>query len=250
MCEAENLALCIDQTVAILNPLSGTERAAKVMAHIGALRYIQWRQWRRKDAPDQVTIEPTARACRAATRKLVDGTEPGPGSIADGFGLGKGLVAVATEGLVKGTSPHRTARILQPGGSELGFGAAPHLCSHGHTPSRHTVTVSSRWGGCVAKADLVQLVQCLEPCTSSLGAMAGTPARDGGSWIGGTRRVHRRLGVLTCTYKGRAWSAHDEQGASRRSAHREAVCGHPTLREGRAAASWKRAHRAVSLKRE
>jgi len=44
MCEAENLALCIDQTVAISNALSGTERAAKVMAHIGALRYIQWRQ--------------------------------------------------------------------------------------------------------------------------------------------------------------------------------------------------------------
>ena len=37
-----------------------------------------------------------------------------------------------------------------------------------------------------------------------------------------------------------------EQGGG---AHREAVCGHPTLR-GRAAASWKRAHRAVSLKRE
>ena len=137
MCEAENLALCIDQTVAISNHLSGAERAAKVMAHIGALRYIQWRQWRRRDAPDQVTIESTARACGAATRKLGDGTEPGAGSIADGFGLGKGLVAVATEGLVERTSPHRTARILQPGGRELGFGAAPHLCNHGHTASRH-----------------------------------------------------------------------------------------------------------------
>ena len=40
------------------------------------------------------------------------------------------------------------------------------------------------------QADLVQLVQRLEPW--SLGAMAWTPARDGGS-------------VLTCTYKG--WHA-------------------------------------------
>jgi len=155
MCEAENLALCIDQTVAIPNALSGTERAAKVMAHIGALGYIQWRQWRRRDAPDQVTIEPAARACRAATLKLVHGTEPGPDSIADGFGLGEGLVAVATEvlvGVLVRASPHRTARILQPGGSEWGFGAAPHL---------------------------VQLVQRLEPW--SLGATVGTPARDGGS---------------------------------------------------------------------
>mmetsp|Transcript_20973 Transcript_20973/g.53328 ORF Transcript_20973/g.53328 Transcript_20973/m.53328 type:complete len:213 (-) Transcript_20973:144-782(-) len=151
MCEAENLALCIDQTVAISNALSGTERAAKVMAHIRALRYIQWRQWRRRDAPDQVTIEPTARACRAATLKLVHGTKPGPGCFTDGFGLGEGLVAVATEVLVR-ASPHRTARILPPLGSELGFGAAHHL---------------------------VQLVQRLEPC--SLGAIAGTPARDGGS---------------------------------------------------------------------
>ena len=144
MCEAENLALCIDQTVAISNALSGTERTAKVMAHIWALRYIQCWQWRRRDAPDQVTIEPTARACRAATLKLVHGTEPGPGSIADGFGLGKGLVAVATEVLVR-ASPHRTARILQPGGSELGFGAAPHLCSHGHTRS---VQIAIGWRGC------------------------------------------------------------------------------------------------------
>ena len=149
MCEAENLALCIDQTVAIPNALSGTERAAKVMAHIGALGYIQWRQWRRRDAPDQVTIEPAARACRAATLKLVHGTEPGPDSIADGFGLGEGLVAVATEvlvGVLVRASPHRTARILQPGGSEWGFGAAPHLCSHGHTPSRHTVSTQIAMG--------------------------------------------------------------------------------------------------------
>ena len=43
MCEAENLAFCIDQTVTILNHLSDAERAAKVMAHIEALRYIQRR---------------------------------------------------------------------------------------------------------------------------------------------------------------------------------------------------------------
>ena len=180
--------------------------------------------------PDQVTIEPTARDCRAATLKLVHGTKPGPGCFTDGFGLGEGLVAVATEVLVR-ASPHRTARILLPGGSGWGyFGAAPHLCSHTGTHGQYAL----RWGVYVLQADLVQLVQRLEPC--SLGAIAGTPARDGGS-------------VLTCTYKGRACSAHDEQKEQAGGAHREAVCGHPTWR-GRAAASWKRAHRAVSLKRE
>ena len=83
------------------------------------------------------------------------------------------------------------------------------------------------------QADLVQLVQRLEPC--SLGATAGTPARDGGS-------------VLTCTYKG-GHAQHTTNKEQPGGAHREAVCGHPTWR-GRAAASWKRAHRAVSLKRE
>ena len=37
LCEAEDPAFCVHHPVPISNPLIGTERAAKVMAHIGAL---------------------------------------------------------------------------------------------------------------------------------------------------------------------------------------------------------------------
>ena len=48
------------------------------------------------EAPDQVPIEMAACACRAAGLELGDGAEPGANSIADGFGLSKGLSARAS----------------------------------------------------------------------------------------------------------------------------------------------------------
>ena len=64
---------------------------------------------------------------RAAGLELGNGAEPGANSIADGFGLRKGLIVRAVEALV-GTSPHRAAFALFPAGiSKLGIGAAPHL---------------------------------------------------------------------------------------------------------------------------
>ena len=106
----------------------------------------------RRDGPDQVIIEATARVCRAAGLELGDGAEPGAGSIADGLGLGKGLVALAAEALV-GSAPHRAARTLLPAGKrELGVGAAPHL--RPREASRHSESAlkRARWGGCVANA--------------------------------------------------------------------------------------------------
>ena len=43
--------------------------------------------------PDQLRIVATARAYRAAVLDLGDGAEPGACGLADGFGLGEGLVA-------------------------------------------------------------------------------------------------------------------------------------------------------------
>ena len=136
----------------------------------------------RRDGPDQLTIELTARGRRAAGLELGDGAEPGAGSIADGLGLGKGLVALAAEALV-GSTPHRAARTLLPAGiRELGVGAAPHLCGRGRrrgTVSQHS---SARGGVDALQTHLVQLVHFLEPCSLGLGALPGPPAHDGGRW--------------------------------------------------------------------
>ena len=45
--------------------------------------------------PDQLRIVATARAYRAAVLDLGDGAEPGACGLADGLGLGEGLVATA-----------------------------------------------------------------------------------------------------------------------------------------------------------
>ena len=87
-----------------------------------------------------------ARACRAVVLELGDGAEPGAGCIsAEVFGLGKGLVVLAVEALV-GTSPHRAALILQPGGRELGFGAAPHLGEAAGSEAQSALK-RARWDG-------------------------------------------------------------------------------------------------------
>ena len=86
-----------------------------------------------------------ARACRAAVLELGDGAEPGAGCSADGFGLGKGFVVLAVEAVV-GTSPHRAALILQPGGRELGFGAAPHLGEAAGSEAQSALK-RARWDG-------------------------------------------------------------------------------------------------------
>ena len=55
---------------------------------------------RGSDAPDQGPIVAAACVSRAAALELGDGAEPGADSVADGFGLSKGLVACALEALV------------------------------------------------------------------------------------------------------------------------------------------------------
>ena len=87
-----------------------TEEASQVFPR----ELADWGCGGRRDGPDQVIIEATARAIRAAALELGDGAEPGAGSIADGFGLGKGLVEFACRGhgtggnrsFLKRPSPH------------------------------------------------------------------------------------------------------------------------------------------------
>ena len=148
-----------------------TEEASQVFPR----ELADWGCGGRRDGPHQVIIEETARALRAPALELGDGAEPGAGSIADGLGLGKGLVALAAEALVR-SAPHRAARILQPAGiRELGVGAAPHL--RPREASRHGQHSSARDGVDALQTHLVQLVHFLEPC--SLGALPGRPAHDG-----------------------------------------------------------------------
>ena len=104
-----------------------------------------------------------ARACRAAGLELGDGAKPGVDFIAEGFGLGEGLVVFAVEALV-GTSPHRAVRILQPGGRKLSVGAAPHLGGRGQ---RGTVSTQARArsDGC-ARRTSCSSIRSLSPAAS------------------------------------------------------------------------------------
>ena len=80
-----------------------------------------------RDAPHQLKVESTPSACGAAAQELGGGAEPCAYGLADGLGLGEGLVPCARPARIR-LSPHRAAR---PKGSpvwrNLDVGAAPHL---------------------------------------------------------------------------------------------------------------------------
>ena len=80
-----------------------------------------------RDAPDQFRVEATASALCAAAPELGGGAEPRACVLADGLGLGEGLVTCARPARIR-LSPHRAARPLgSPGWRGLDVGAAPHL---------------------------------------------------------------------------------------------------------------------------
>ena len=80
------------------------------------------------DTPHQLKVEETPGACGAAVRELSSSAEPRTCGLADGLGLGEGLVTCARPARIR-LSPHRAARPRTgwPGWRELDLGAAPHL---------------------------------------------------------------------------------------------------------------------------
>ena len=86
---------------------------------------------RLSDAPDQFKVELAPSACGAAAPELGGGAEPRAYGLADGLGLGEGLVTCARPARIR-LSPHRAARPTgSPGWRELDVGAAPHLWPRG-----------------------------------------------------------------------------------------------------------------------
>ena len=82
--------------------------------------------WRR-DAPHQLKVKQTPSACGAAVQELGSGAEPRAYGLADGLGLGEGLVTCARPARFR-RSPHRAARPTRaPGLRELDVGAAANL---------------------------------------------------------------------------------------------------------------------------
>ena len=158
--------------------------AVGVVVVVGLVRRRRRRGWCwRSGAPDQFRVELTASACGAAVHELGGGAEPRAYGLADGLGLGEGLVACAWPARIR-LPPHGAARPRgSPGWRELDVGAAPHLwprvggavsmhsaCTHGGYVHR----ADSGDGACVVSAYLVQLVRVPEP--RSLGAFARPPA--------------------------------------------------------------------------
>ena len=66
---------------------------------------------RLRDAPDQFRVELAPSACGAAAPELGGGAEPRAYSLADGLGLGEGLLSCARPARIR-RSPHRAARPL------------------------------------------------------------------------------------------------------------------------------------------
>ena len=85
-----------------------------------------WRHGWRRDAPHQLRVEATPSSSGAAAQELGSGAEPGTCGLADGLGLGEGLVARALPPRIR-LPPHRAARPKAGPAWGLDVGAAPHL---------------------------------------------------------------------------------------------------------------------------
>ena len=84
--------------------------AVGVVVVVGLVRRRRRRGWCwQRGAPDQFKVELTASACGAAVRELGSGAEPRAYGLADGLGLGEGLVACAWPARIR-LSPYGTAR--------------------------------------------------------------------------------------------------------------------------------------------